>query len=109
MKASTSTSLLGTIQAPSGKVVGRDEGFSIASPQDLLGAIGSAILVYLTVIKALGHAIGQRPLLMLGVLLVVIGLQFFSLGLISEMITSHHEERVLAREQNDVRVEEVLS
>src|SRR5207245_4899405 len=57
----------------------------------LLGAIGSAILVYLTVIKALGHAIGQRPLLLLGVLLVVIGMQFFSLGLISEMITSHHE------------------
>ena len=65
----------------------------------LLGLIGSAILVYLTVIKALGHAIGQRPLLMLGVLLVVIGMQFFSLGLISEMITSHHEERVQERDR----------
>ena len=42
------------------------------------------------VLKALGHAIGQRPLLTLGVLLVVVGLQFFSLGLISEMVTSHH-------------------
>ena len=67
----------------------------------LLGLIGSAILIYLTVIKALGHAIGQRPLLMLGVLLVVIGMQFFSLGLISEMITSHHEER--AQERDRVR------
>ena len=37
------------------------------------GFIGSAILVYLTVLKVLGHAIGHRPLLMLGVLLVVIG------------------------------------
>ena len=75
----------------------------------ILGFFGSAILVYLTVVKALGHAIGQRPLLLLGVLLVVIGMQFFSLGLISEMITSHHEERALARERRDVHVEEVLS
>jgi dolichol-phosphate mannosyltransferase len=75
----------------------------------VLGLVGSAILVYLTVVKALGHAIGGRPLLMLGVLLVVIGMQFFSLGLISEMITSHHEERALAREQSAAHVEEVLS
>jgi glycosyltransferase involved in cell wall biosynthesis len=75
----------------------------------ILGLIGFVVLAYLTVVKLAGHAIGQRPLLTLGVLLVVVGLQFFSLGLISEMITSHHEERVLAREQRDVRVEEVLS
>ena len=67
------------------------------------------MLVYLSIVKLSGHAIGQRPLLTLGVLLVVVGLQFFSLGLISEMITSHHEERVLAREQTDARVEEVLT
>jgi glycosyltransferase involved in cell wall biosynthesis len=75
----------------------------------LLGATGSALLVYLTIVKLTGHAIGQRPLLTLGVLLVVVGMQFFTLGLISEMITSHHEERALAREQRDVHVEEVLT
>jgi glycosyltransferase involved in cell wall biosynthesis len=75
----------------------------------ILGLTGFVVLAYLTVVKLAGHAIGQRPLLTLGVLLVVVGLQFFSLGLISEMITSHHEERALAREQRDVRVEEVLS
>jgi glycosyltransferase involved in cell wall biosynthesis len=75
----------------------------------LLGTAGFAVLVYLSIVKLSGHAIGQRPLLTLGVLLVVVGLQFFSLGLISEMITSHHEERVLAREQTDARVEEVLT
>src|SRR5437762_1468900 len=64
----------------------------------LLGALGIAVLAYLTVVKIGGHAIGQRPLLTLGVLLVVVGLQFFSLGLISEMITSHHEERSRARD-----------
>ena len=75
----------------------------------ILGFIGSAILVYLTVVKALGHAIGQRPLLLLGVLLVVIGMQFFSLGLISEMITSQHEERVQERDRAELLVDEVLS
>jgi dolichol-phosphate mannosyltransferase len=75
----------------------------------ILGAFGTAILVYLTVLKALGNAIGHRPLLMLGVLLVVIGMQFFSLGLISEMITSHHEERAEERERAELLVDEILS
>lgn len=74
-----------------------------------LMAGGIAILVYLTVDKALGHAIGGRPLLTLGVLLVVVGLQFFSLGLISEMITSHHEERAQERERAELHVDEILS
>ncbi len=75
----------------------------------ILGFSGTAILTYLTVVKILGHAIGHRPLLMLGVLLVVIGLQFFSLGLISEMITSLHEERAQERERAELLVDEVLS
>jgi glycosyltransferase involved in cell wall biosynthesis len=74
-----------------------------------LMTIGVGILVYLTVDKALGHAIGGRPLLTLGVLLVVVGLQFFSLGLISEMITSHHEERAEERERAELLVDEILS
>jgi glycosyltransferase involved in cell wall biosynthesis len=75
----------------------------------LLGVAGIAVLVYLTVVKIGGHAIGQRPLLTLGVLLVVVGLQFFSLGLISEMITSHHEERSRERDAARLHVEEILS
>ena len=75
----------------------------------LLGLTGTAVLIYLTIDKIAGHAIGKRPLLTLGVLLVVVGMQFFTLGLISEMITSHHEERALARERRDVHVDEVLS
>jgi dolichol-phosphate mannosyltransferase len=71
-----------------------------------LGAIGTVLLVYLTVLKLSGEAIGQRPLLTLGVLLVVVGLQFFSLGLLSELITSHHEERTGGAD--DFHVEEVL-
>jgi glycosyltransferase involved in cell wall biosynthesis len=74
----------------------------------VLGTVGTAILVYLTVLKATGEAIGHRPLLTLGVLLVVVGLQFFSLGLISELITSHHEERAADREREQLHVDEVL-
>jgi len=74
-----------------------------------LMTVGIGILVYLTVDKILGHAIGGRPLLTLGVLLVVVGLQFFSLGLISEMITSQHEERAPERERAELLVDEILS
>jgi glycosyltransferase involved in cell wall biosynthesis len=74
-----------------------------------LGALGSAILAYLLVVKLLGHAIGERPLLTLGVLLVVVGLQFFSLGLISEMLTSQHEEKMPASEHVAHDVDEILS
>ena len=75
----------------------------------VLGFIGFAILVYMTIDKFLGHAIGRRPLLTLGVLLVVVGLQFFSLGLISEMLTSQHEERTGEREHAAHQVDEILS
>jgi len=75
----------------------------------VLGFLGFVILIYLTVVKALGHAIGDRPLLTLGVLLVVVGLQFFSLGLISEMLTSQHEETTGGREQAELHIDEILS
>jgi dolichol-phosphate mannosyltransferase len=74
----------------------------------LLGAIGTAVLVYLTVLKATGEAIGHRPLLTLGVLLVVVGVQLVSLGLVSELVASHHEERSGARAA-ERHVDEILS
>jgi dolichol-phosphate mannosyltransferase len=73
----------------------------------VLGVAGTAILVYLTVVKAMGEAIGHRPLLTLGVLLVVVGIQFVSLGLLSELITSHHEDRAGERDRQRM-VDEVL-
>jgi glycosyltransferase involved in cell wall biosynthesis len=75
----------------------------------LLGLIGTVVLVYLTVLKATGEAIGHRPLLILGVLLVVVGLQLFSLGLLGEMIRSLHEERAGQRERERRHVDEILS
>jgi glycosyltransferase involved in cell wall biosynthesis len=72
----------------------------------LLATIGTALLVYLTALKLSGEAIGHRPLLTLGVLLMVVGLQLFSLGLLSELITSHHEEQSGAAD--DLHVDELL-
>jgi len=43
------------------------------------------------------------------VLMMVVGLQFFSLGLISELITSQHEERADLLERTESQVDEVLS
>lgn len=73
-----------------------------------LGLLGTVLLVYLTALKLSGEAIGRRPLLTLGVLLVVVGVQLFSLGLIGELVTSHHEQRERLREPADARVDEIL-
>ena len=74
-----------------------------------LGGIGVLVCLYLTVLWLSGSAIGHRPLLTLGVLLVVVGMQFLSLGLIGEMITTHHEERALERGRDELHVDEILS
>jgi dolichol-phosphate mannosyltransferase len=58
-----------------------------------LTAIGVAISLYLTIIKIGGAAIGQRPLLFLGVLLIVVGIQLLTLGLLGQMLVLVRRER----------------
>jgi glycosyltransferase involved in cell wall biosynthesis len=55
-------------------------------PGALLALLGFFILLYLTVIWFMGESIGTRPLLLLGVLLVVTGVQIAGLGLVGEML-----------------------
>ena len=50
----------------------------------LLGAVGTGILGWLSVLWLLGHPIGDRPLLQLGVLLVLVGVQLLMFGLLAE-------------------------
>jgi glycosyltransferase involved in cell wall biosynthesis len=69
---------------------------------------GTAVLLYLTVEKIGGAGIGKRPLLLLGVLLVVVGVQFLSLGLIGEMLTSQHEEKAQAASSKRPHVRDIL-
>ena len=53
----------------------------------LILLIGGAISSYLAYIKIfLGEPLGNRPLLFLGILLIVVGVQFFSIGFLGEMI-----------------------
>ncbi|MBT4516307.1 MAG: glycosyltransferase family 2 protein [Candidatus Komeilibacteria bacterium] len=48
--------------------------------------IGLLISLYLTIIWFTGQAIGNRPLLFLGVLLMIIGIQLVSMGFLGELI-----------------------
>ncbi len=52
----------------------------------LIGIIGLAINVYLSIGWIFGKWIGQRPLLILGVLLIIIGIQTIFFGLLAEMM-----------------------
>lgn len=55
--------------------------------------VGILFGLYLTFVKlALGESIGNRPLLLLAVLLVVIGVQLITMGLLGEMITRTYYE-----------------
>jgi glycosyltransferase involved in cell wall biosynthesis len=53
----------------------------------LLGC-GGALLTWMLGSKILGHAIGDRPALILGVLLTVVGVQMVSLGLLAELVVN---------------------
>ena len=53
---------------------------------------GFVISLYLTILWFQGYGIGNRPLLFLGILLIIVGMQSFSIGLIGEMITNLKDE-----------------
>ena len=66
----------------------------------LSALIGFITLAYLTVVKLFGgEAIGDRPLLMLGILLVILGVQMISIGLIAEIVLHRTANR---REATDL-------
>lgn len=54
--------------------------------------IGILINIYLLIIKMMGEQIGGRPLLILGILLVVVGLQFFTTGIIVDLLMKTYYE-----------------
>jgi glycosyltransferase involved in cell wall biosynthesis len=59
----------------------------------LSGAGGFLISLYLTVEKILiGKDIGGRPLLLLGALLIIVGIQFIGMGLLGEMMVRVYHE-----------------
>ena len=80
-------------------------------PLRFFGSMGAALFASGTIITAYLGAyrllelggISQRPLLILGVLLMVVGVQLFSIGLLGELIIFTH-----AREVKDYQINEVL-
>ncbi len=59
----------------------------------LSGIIGLLISFYLTVEKVFsGRDIGGRPLLLLGALLIIVGIQFMGMGLLGEMMVRVYHE-----------------
>jgi len=60
----------------------------------LLFLTGFFISLYLTILWLQGESIGRRPLLILGLLLIITGIQIFTTGLLAELIVSvFHEKR----------------
>jgi glycosyltransferase involved in cell wall biosynthesis len=74
----------------------------------MLGAatfsLGALVIAWLSIERLfLGESLAERPALLLGALLVVLGMQIFALGLLGELIIFTH-----ARGMKDYRVEEVI-
>jgi len=65
----------------------------------LLSIAGFVISIYLTINWFAGVPIGNRPLLFLGILLIIVGIQFFSLGLLAELfVQRRHREQQLVKD-----------
>jgi glycosyltransferase involved in cell wall biosynthesis len=56
------------------------------------GLSGFAINLYLAAVWFSGQPIGHRPLLLLGVLLIIVGIQLIGMGLLGEMLVSSYHE-----------------
>lgn len=58
----------------------------------LCGISGLLINLYLVILWFSGQQIGHRPLLLLGILLVIVGIQLIVMGLLGEMLVSSYHE-----------------
>ena len=54
--------------------------------------IGAIINLYLLVVKLMGNDIGTRPLLTLGILLILVGIQFFTIGIVTDLLMRTYYE-----------------
>lgn len=60
----------------------------------ILFAVGFLTEAYLTALWFQGHKIGDRPLLLLGALEIMAGIQFFSMGFIGEFLTYQNQKKI---------------
>lgn len=70
-----------------------------------LFALGFFILLYLLIIKVfLGMALAGRPILLMGMLLVVLGVQVFAIGLLGEIIIFTH-----AKDMKEYTIDQIIN
>ena len=68
--------------------------------------IGALINVYLLILKILGHDIWGKPLLLLGALLVMGGIQFITIGIIAELQMRTYYE---SQQKKPYRIKRILA
>lgn len=73
-------------------------------PFHLFGGIGLAMAlagvgigVYMSILRLLGEQIGNRPLLFLGILLIVVGIQLLTFGLLAQLMVLARREGARSR------------
>lgn len=59
----------------------------------ICGLIGTCLLLWMLILRIMGQGVGNRPALLAGILLVVVGVQLLSLGLIAELIVHFRRDR----------------
>jgi glycosyltransferase involved in cell wall biosynthesis len=71
----------------------------LQKPMHLFGPIGfisfglgAAINIYLLILKIMGHDIGGKPLLILGLILLIGGIQFITIGIVADINTRTYFE-----------------
>ncbi|MFH0837569.1 MAG: glycosyltransferase family 2 protein [Candidatus Aenigmatarchaeota archaeon] len=58
----------------------------------IVGAVGLLISAYMVYLKFLGASIIDRPLFMLGVLMIIVAVQFIAIGLVGDMVAPKEDE-----------------
>lgn len=72
----------------------------------LLGGAGLTVELYLSALWLQGQKIGDRPLLLLGALLIICGIQIFSMGFLGEFLTYQYQKRQVS---DDLPIREEIS
>lgn len=65
----------------------------------LLFGSGTLISLYLTFLRLRGQSIGRRPLLILGILLIIVGIQLFTFGFLAELIVNQEKREERSQKQ----------
>src|SRR3989338_1899744 len=69
----------------------------------IVSGTGFGICIYMSFLRFQGYKIGDRPLLLLGILMLILGVQFVSIGLIGEMIAA----RFVKESNKDIIISEI--